>query len=76
MKPGDAEIALSIAERTAVRLAQLAAGRDQHGVAGGDVPFRGRPEPRIEIGRAFGEQAEFQRRAAGDSFAACGSRST
>ena len=40
-----------------------AAGGGDHGVAGRDVPFAGRGEAGIDIGFAFGDPAEFDRRA-------------
>ena len=44
-------------------LRNLAAGGGDDGVAGGDVPFAGRRQARIDIGAALGDPAEFDRRA-------------
>ena len=43
--------------RRAVERAYDAARRTQHGVAGGDVPFHGAPQTRVDIGFARGHQA-------------------
>ena len=51
-----------------------AAGGRHHRMAGGHVPFAGRRQPGIDIDRAFGDPAEFDRRAefAPDRAGPCG----
>ena len=68
MKPGTRNPSprAAIAKRAAIGREHDAAGRRHDRVAGRHVPFGGRREARIDVGRALGEAAEFQRRAAGD----------
>src|ERR1700722_18676619 len=54
----------AVDERPAIRRGHAAAGGFEDGVAGRDIPVRGRRQPRINVGCAFGEAAEFYRRAA------------
>ena len=61
-----AEARLAVGERPAVGRHHLAARRLEHALARGGVPFVGRPEARIDVGLAFGDQAEFQRRSDGE----------
>ncbi len=56
----------SIGEIRAVRRRHHSACRHHDRVSCRHVPFGGRSEPRIEVGGAFGDAAEFQRRAAGE----------
>src|SRR5262249_19138640 len=42
----------------------VSAGGDEEGVSGGYVPIVGRRKPRIKVGDAFGNSAEFDRGAA------------
>lgn len=55
--------ALAVGEGAAVERAGFSACRPQHGVAGGGVPFHGAAEAGVDIGKALGNEAEFQRRA-------------
>ena len=56
----------SIGEIRAVRRRHTPPAATTHRVSRRHVPFGGRSEPRIEVGGAFGDAAEFQRRAAGE----------
>ena len=53
--------AASVAERPAVECQRRSAGRTQHRISGRGVPLHGPPEPGVDVGLAFGDEAEFQR---------------
>src|SRR5262249_25985959 len=53
-----------VRQRRAFRRDNGAAGRHQHRVAGGHVPFTRGREARIDVGGSFGELTEFHRRSA------------
>ena len=65
MNSGTMKSLASLAEMQggALRIGDLAAGGGDDRVAGRDVPFGGRREAGIDIDRAFGHPAEFDRRA-------------
>src|SRR5262249_47243540 len=58
---------LAIAERPPVGGDHLAARRLEHTLSCGGVPFVGRAKARVDVGLAFGDQAEFQGRAGLDA---------
>src|SRR6516162_7184963 len=55
-----------VLERGAIERAHGTTGREEHGMRGRRVPFAGRPEPRVDVRRALGHQAELQRAADGE----------
>ena len=63
-------VALVVAQRAAARIQHRAARGLEDGLAGGGVPFAGRPEARIQVDPALGDPAELQRRTAAHHFAA------
>src|SRR4029079_8420070 len=56
-----ATLGLAVTELAAVGGDHRAACREQHGMAGGGVPFHGRAEARIDIGIAARDLQELQR---------------
>ena len=68
MRIAEATRGVAVAERCAVERRDGAAGREQHGMTGGGVPFHGRAEARVDVGGAAGDGAEFQRRAGVGAF--------
>src|ERR1700751_4738211 len=44
-------------------IGDLAAGSGDDRMSRGDIPFRGWPEPRVDVGSALGDRTELDRRA-------------
>ena len=57
------KVRLAVHEGLSRQSPDHAAGGTQYGIAGGDVPFHGTPQPRIKVGFARCHQAELERRA-------------
>src|SRR5260370_4748681 len=58
------EAGLAVLQRRAVETENMPAGRFEHRLAGGGIPFHRGAEARVEIGLAGGEHAEFEGAAA------------